>query len=306
MGQWVKAKRMSVFTTIPYGGNQAWVVLGEKDLSDEKMRRLACDLNPHTDTAFVFPESTSEADFHLRFFTGVGEINFSGYASIAAYFALSGENRLIVEGSKTVIRQRTKAGIQHVELRVQGDKVTRTTIALAYPKYLDIEVNPNTVAKFLGLDLDDVTSTELTFDTISVGFYDFIVPVKTLHTIKKIKPNFSLIDSFCARMGVNGIVVFCMETFDTGDTAFMRYFVPSLGQIEEPTSGASAASVGCYLIRYRLIEPSNFSRIIIEQGYLQQRNSKVYVHVECTREQIYRVKIGGNAICTFTGYVLTP
>jgi len=306
MGQWIKAKRMSVFTTVPYGGNQAWVVLGEKDLSDEKMRRLAHDLNPHTDTAFVFPESTSEADFYLRFFSGVGEINFSGYASIATYFALSGENRLTIEGSKTEIRQRTKAGIQQVELRVQGDKVTRATLALAKPGYLDIDVNPSTVAKFLGLDLEDVTSTELPFDTISVGFYDFIVPVKTLNSIKKIKPHFSLIDSFCARMGVNGVVVFCMDTFDVGDTAFMRYYVPQVGLNEEPISGASAAGVGCYLIRHKLIEQANFSRIIIEQGYLQQRHSKVYVHVECTREQIYRVKIGGNALCTFTGYVLTP
>lgn len=306
MGQWIKAKRMSVFTTVPYGGNQAWVVLCEKDLSDEKMRRVAYDLNPHTETAFVFPESTSEADFYLRFFTGVGEINFSGYASIATYFALSGENRLIIEGSKSVITQRTKAGIQHVELRVQGDKVTRTTIALAKPKYLDIDVNPGTVAKFLGLDLEDVTSTELPFDVISVGFYDFIVPIKTLNKIRKIKPHFSLMDSFCARMGVNGVVVFCTETFDVGDSAFMRYIVPSSELNEEPISGASAASVGCYLIRHKLIEPANFSRIIIEQGYLQQRNSKVYVHVECTREQIYRVKIGGHAICTFTGYVLTP
>ena len=112
-----------------------------------------------------------------------------------------------------------------------------------------------------------MTSTELPFDTISVGFYDFIVPVKTLSDINKIKPNFSLLDSFCARMGVKGVVVFCMETFDEGDTAYMRYLVPSLGLDEEPVSGASAGSLGCYLIRHRLIEPASFSRIIVEQGY---------------------------------------
>ncbi len=306
MGQWIKAKRMSVFTSVPYGGNQAWVVLGDEGLSDDKMKRLAHDLNPQSDTVFVLPESTSEADFFLRFFTGSGEINFSGRAAIATYFALSGENRLPIEGTKTIIRQRTKAGIQQVELRVQGDKVTRTTISLAKPKYLDIEVNPGTVAKFLGINSDDLTSTELPLDVISVEFYDFIVPVKKLADIQKIKPNFSLIDSFCARMGVNGVIVFCMETFDAGDTAFMRYFTPSLGLNEEPISAASAGNLGCYLIRHKLIKQANFSRVIIEQGYLQRRQAKIYVHIESTREQIYRVKVGGNAVCTFTGYVLTP
>ncbi len=306
MGQWLKAKRMSVFTSVPFGGKQAWVVFGEKGLHDEKMRRLAHDLNPHVDTAFVLPESTSEADYNLRFFFGLDEIIFSGCASIATYFALSGENRLPAEGSKTVIRQRTKAGIQQVELRLQGDKVIRTTVALSKPKYLNVEVNPHAVAKFLGLDSEVLTSTKLPFDTISVGFYDFIVPVKTLSDINKIKPNFSLLDSFCVRMGIQGVVVFCMETFDEGDTAFMRYLVPSLGLDKEPVSGASAGSLGCYLIRHRLIEPASFSRIIVEQGYRNQAKAKVYVHVECTREQIYRVKVGGNAVCTFTGYILTP
>jgi len=97
-----------------------------------------------------------------------------------------------------------------------------------------------------------------------------------------------------------------METFEAGDTAFLRHFAPSLGVNEDPISGASAGSLGCYLIRNRLIEESNFSRIIIEQGYLQERQGKVYVHVDCTRDQILRVKVGGNAVLTFSGYILKP
>jgi len=55
-----------------------------------------------------------------------------------------------------------------------------------------------------------------------------------------------------------------------------------------------------------LIEPTNFSRIVIEQGYLQNRQGKVYVHVEMSHDQILRVKVGGNTVLTFTGYILTP
>jgi trans-2,3-dihydro-3-hydroxyanthranilate isomerase len=306
MAKWVKAKRMSAFTSIPYGGNPAWVIIGAESLTDDEMRRLANDLNPLSDTAFVLPETTKEADIQLRFFTGAGELNFSGHASIATYFALSGENDIKLEEPEVVLRQRTKAGIQSVELRIKGDKVTRATMTLTKPNYLDVEVTPVHIARFLGLTANDLTSTNLPFEVISTGFSDLIVPVKSLNEMRFINPDFSFMDSVCTRLGIHGVIVFCLETFDVGDTAFMRHFAPTVGVQEDPISGAAAGSLGCYLIRNKLIDPTNFSRIVIEQGYLQNRQGKVYVHIDMTRDQILRVKVGGNTVLTFTGYILTP
>lgn len=306
MPQWIKAKRLSVFTSSPYCGNPAWVVLGAESLNDEQMRRLANDLNPLSDTAFVLPESTSEADIALRFFTGSGEVNFSGHAAVGTYFALSGEKLVTLKEPKTTIRQRTKAGVQQVELRIKGDRITRTTVLLTKPNYLEPDLNPLAVAKFLGLTGEDISATGLPLDIISVGFFDLIVPLKSLDVLRRIAPNYSLMDNCCTRHGIQGVIVFCQETFEKGDTAFMRHFAPSLGVNEDPISGASAGSLGCYLIRRKLIEPNVFSRIMIEQGYMLERQGRVYVHVECTRDQILRVKVGGNAVLTFTGYILTP
>jgi trans-2,3-dihydro-3-hydroxyanthranilate isomerase len=306
MAKWVKAKRMSAFTSIPYGGNPAWVIIGAEGLSDDDMRRLASDLNPLSDTAFVLPETTKEADLHLRFFTGAGELNFSGHASIATYFALSGENVIKLDEPEVVLRQRTKAGIQQVELRLKGDKVTRATMTLTKPNYLDVNVTPVHIARFLGLTANDLTALNLPFEVISTGFNDLIVPVKSMNEMRAINPDYTFMDSVCTRLGIHGVIVYCLETIDVGDTAFMRHFAPTVGVQEDPISGAAAGSLGCYLIRHKLIEPSNFSRIVIEQGYLQNRQGKVYVHVEMTRDQILRVKVGGNTVLTFTGYILTP
>ncbi len=306
MAEWIKAKRMSVFTSIPYGGNPAWIVLSSSGMADETMRKIAKDLNPLTDTGFVLPEQTKEADIYLRFFTGSGEVNFSGHTTIATYFALSGENILSVKEPKTTVRQRTKVGIQQVDLRVKGDRIMRATVLLTKPNYMEPVVNPVAVAKFLGLTPDDLTSVGLPFDIISVGFYDLIVPVKSLNDMQRLNPNFSVMDSVCTRLGIHGVIVFCQETFDAGDDAFMRHFAPSLGINEDPISGASAGSLACYMIRQKVVTPTNFTRIIIEQGYLQGRKGRVYVHVETTRDQILRVRVGGNAVLTFTGYILAP
>jgi trans-2,3-dihydro-3-hydroxyanthranilate isomerase len=306
MAKWIKAKRMSAFTSLPYGGNPAWVILNAEGLSDDQMRRLANDLNPLSDTAFVLSESTHEADIFLRFFTGSGEVNFSGHAAVATYFALSGENILSLKEPYTIIRQRTKAGVQQVELRVKGDKITRVTILLAKPNYLEVELNTTALARCLGITPKELSFDELPFDVISAGYYDLIIPMKSLDAVRNINPNFSLMDSICTRLGIHGMILFSTETFEPGNTAFMRHFAPSLGVNEDPISGASAGSLGCYLIRHKMIEPTNFSRIIIEQGYLQDRQGKVYVHIECTRDQILRVKVGGSSVLTFTGYILTP
>jgi trans-2,3-dihydro-3-hydroxyanthranilate isomerase len=177
---------------------------------------------------------------------------------------------------------------------------------LAKPAYLDLEINPALVARFLGLGQSDVTGAGSPMDVVSTGFYDLIVPVRSLKDVRNLMPNFSLMDSFCVRLGISGIIVFCRQTFDVESTAFMRHFTPTTGVNENLISGLAAGSLGCYLIKHKMLEPANFSRIIIEQGHLHQKQGKVYVHLETTRGQIYRVKIGGNAVITFTGYILTP
>jgi trans-2,3-dihydro-3-hydroxyanthranilate isomerase len=306
MPTWLKAKRFSAFTALPYGGNPAWVVLGAEDMTDQEMLTIASDLNPSSDTAFVFPESTAEADIWIRFFNGKNEINFSSHAAIATYFALGGENMLQLKEPETIVKQRTKTGINSVELRIEADKVTRATITLAKPTHLDLEINPTLVARFLGLSRDDVTAAGMPMEVISTSFYDLVVPLRTLKDIRNVAPHFTLMDSFCVRLGISGIIVFCRQTFDVDSTAFMRHFTPSMGVNENPISGLAAGTLGCYLVKHKMLEAANFSRIIIEQGHLQQKQGKVYVHMETTRGQIYRVKIGGNAVQTFTGYIITP
>ncbi len=298
---------MSAFTSMPYGGSAVWVILGAEGLSDAEMKRLASTLEPEAEVAFVLPENTNEASVFLRFFNGAGEINFSGHAAVASYYALSNENILTLKEPETEIKQRTRAGIQLVKLRTKANKINRVTMSLSKPDFLNIEVNPLSVARFLGLTLNEILSSELPFDTISCGFYDLIVPLKSLNDVRNINTNFSMMDSFCTRLGIQGVTAFCRDVFDTGDAAFMRHFAPALGINEEPISGAAAGSLACYFVRHQLTSTNNnFARIVIEQGYLDNKNARIYVHVESTRDQILRVKVGGNAVMTFTGYILSP
>lgn len=284
-----------------------WVILGGDALSESEMKRLASTLDPGSDVAFVLFDSSSEAEISQKFFTDGSEIKFSGHASVAAYYALSDEKILQLKEPETEIKQRTKVGIQTVKLRVTKDKVTRATLCLSKPDFMRVDIDPAHVARFLGLNVNEICDSEMPFEVISNGFYDLIVPLKSLSHLRNINPNFALMDSYCTRMGIQGVTAFTREVFDTVDVAFMRYFAPAVGINEEPLSGGAAGSLGCYCLKHGFVKTTNnFARMIIEQGDLQNKNARVYVHIESTNSQILRVKVGGNAIMTFSGYILTP
>lgn len=307
MGRWLKAKRMSAFTSAPYGGNAVWVILGGDALSESEMKRLASTLDPGSDVAFITFDTTSEADICQKFFADGSEIKFSGHAAVASYYALSDENILKLKEPETEIRQRTKVGIQSVKLRVNGKKITRATLSLSKPDSMKIDINPSHVARFLGLTVNEICDTNLPFEVMSTGFYDLIVPLKSLNHIRNINPNFALMDSYCTRMGIQGVTTFTREVYDTADLVFMRYFAPAVGMNEEPLSGGAAGSLGCYCLKHDLVKGAdNFTRMIIEQGDLMNKSARLYVHIESTNGQILRVKVGGHAIMTFSGYILTP
>ncbi len=307
MSRWLKAKRMSAFTSTPYGGNAVWVILGGDALSESEMKRLASTLERDADVSFVLFDSTSEAEIAQKFFADGSEIKFSGHAAVAAYYALSDEKILQLKEPETEIKQRTKVGIQTVKLRVARNKITRATLSLAKPDFMKIDVNPAQVARFLGLTVNEICDSEMPFDVISTGSYDLIVPLKSLNHMRNINPNFALMDSYCTRMGIQGVAAFTREVFDTADVAFMRYFAPAVGIDEEPLSGSAAGSLACYCLKHGFVRPAaNFTRMVIEQGDLQNKNARLYVHIDSTNSQILRVKVGGNAVMTFSGYILSP
>lgn len=63
--------QVDVFAETPYLGNPVAVVLNGDGLSDEDMARLATWTNL-SETTFVVPPESGEADYALRIFTRVG------------------------------------------------------------------------------------------------------------------------------------------------------------------------------------------------------------------------------------------
>ncbi|MFI1336097.1 PhzF family phenazine biosynthesis protein [Streptomyces sp. NPDC020845] len=78
--------QVDVFSSTPYLGNPVAVVFDAADLDDQAMRRLARWTNL-SETTFVLPPSTPDADYRLRIFTPGGELPFAGHPTLGSAHA---------------------------------------------------------------------------------------------------------------------------------------------------------------------------------------------------------------------------
>ena len=305
--QWLTTKRISTFTDKAYAGNPAFVIIGVNKSEDEKkLVKLASELNPVSDTVFIYPED-KEADLSLRFFSQSEEIGFSGHGTIAAYIGTEGEGIFKLTEPITLIRQRTKTGIQHIELRVKNKSIERVTVSLPVPQFVSTPVDVKQIARFLRISQAEIQNSKYPIGIVSSsGNAEITVPVGSCDTLLSIAPNFPLMKSYCDRLQMTGVVVYCLQTIEKDNSAHMRHFAPSVGIDEDPVSGAASASLGCYLVHNRIMPLSEMTRVIIEMGYAMKRPGRVYIHIHSYKNQIMKVTFGGQGVITFEGRTALP
>jgi PhzF family phenazine biosynthesis protein len=111
-------REVDVFTTTPYFGNPVAVVLDGEGLSTDEMQRFAHWTNL-SETTFVLPPSSPEADYRVRIFTPNLELPFAGHPTLGtchAWLETGGAARdpaAIVQecGAGLVTVKRTDAGL---------------------------------------------------------------------------------------------------------------------------------------------------------------------------------------------------
>src|SRR6478735_3330753 len=107
---------VAVFTDVPLAGNQLAVFTDARDLDPLTMQSLDRETN-FSETVFVLPPSTADADVRIRIFTPALELPFAGHPVLGTAFVLAGPL------SKIVIRLETGAGVIPVELEREGPRI---------------------------------------------------------------------------------------------------------------------------------------------------------------------------------------
>ena len=93
--------QVDAFAERPLEGNQAAIIPLDRWLDDNIMQAIAAE-NNLSETGFTVPSESDDADFDLRWFTPVAEVDMCGHATIAA-------GHVLMTGRP--IRFATKSGI---------------------------------------------------------------------------------------------------------------------------------------------------------------------------------------------------
>ncbi|AJZ84650.1 PhzF family phenazine biosynthesis protein [Streptomyces antimycoticus] len=222
--------QVDVFSTTPCLGNPVAVVLDGADIADEEMQRLARWTNL-SETTFVLPPTTPEADYRLRILTPGGELPFAGHPTLGSARAWLDNGGAPRHADRVV--QECGAGL--VTVRRGEGILSFAAPPLVRDGGLDDAYLNRIVAAF-GIKRDRVIGHQW----VDNGPGWAVVRLATAEEVLALEPDLSLIpDAMIGAIGAHP---------EGSEHDFeMRTFAPGVGVAEDPVCGSMNASVGQWL-----------------------------------------------------------
>ncbi len=265
-----------MFSAEPYRGNPLAVVLDADGLTTEEMRRFANWTNL-SETTFVLPPSSSDADYRVRIFTPVGELPFAGHPTRGTCHAwLAGGG---LPGRQDLVVQECGAGL--VQVRRTPDGLSFAAPPLVRSGEVE-EAYVARIADVLRIGRDDIVDAEW----VDNGPGWVAVLLRSAEAVVDLKPGYVDFD-----LGVAGL-------YPAGSPCAIevRAFFPKDGStVEDPVTGSLNASLAGWLLRTgRVTAP-----YVASQGTAVGRAGRV--HVDCGADGT--VWVGGQTVTCVSGEV---
>lgn len=293
MKRWQKigVKQVDAFTDTPLTGNPAGVILDASGLTDHQMEAIAREMAVYA-TAFVLPPSTAAAHIQIRCYTPQTEIPLSDHTLVAAFHALAEEGMLGMGGPGTFsLDVETKSGVLSVRVEKRPE-ATESYFTLPVPEFIRAGQFKLDAMRILNIALEDF---ENRMPIVVAG--NLYVPIRRLHTIFSMKPNFFAMSQFLTNKNLTGLCAFTLETIDRNSAVHSRYFKPTAGLNEEPVTGSANGPLGVYLFeRGELQAVNGIVTLTGEQGDAIGRKGRVSVRLAVRGTDIVSVEVGGRAV----------
>lgn len=276
----VEAILVKAFTKDKAKGNPAGVIFNADNLTDKHMVKISADLG-FSESSFV--SQSDKGDFKIRFFTPTQEVYLCGHATVATIHALMEIGRInLGDNNKKTVTIETKAGVLPIECCKDGF-IAMTQVK---PQFSNEMHDKKIVSMLLGISEGEISGYPI--QVVSTGTPKLMIPIESLKTLFKIKPDLEGIKKYCQEHPVKGFYPFTFETIDKDSDFHARQFNPLAGIDEDPITGVAAGALGAYIVEHEIFDKKNF---VIEQGYCMNKSGKMYVTID---DDI--VKVGGYAV----------
>ncbi|WP_030157395.1 PhzF family phenazine biosynthesis protein [Glycomyces sp. NRRL B-16210] len=259
-----------VFSDRAYAGNQLAVVYDGQALDTAQMQAIAQEFG-FSETVFVLPPTTAEADYRARIFTPAEELPFAGHPTIGAALAVVQSGR--VEPETGTVVQECAAG--HMTVAIDGAAAKLTSTVIDTGDHLD----PAVAAAAIGLDSSRVLGRP---QAASAGYG---------HNFVRVADE----DVAAATAHYDDLEKIYLFSFDPDTGAVhARLFHDGVG--EDPATGSAALALGVYLVSAGLVEGDGVHEFTIAQGAEIGRPSTLHGEVVVKGGAAVSVAVTGAAV----------
>jgi PhzF family phenazine biosynthesis protein len=282
-------KQVDVFTRRAFFGNPVGVVVDGDGLDVGAMQRIAAWANL-SETTFVLPPTTPDADYRVRIFTPRRELPFAGHPTIGTAHAVLEAGIVCTREGR--LRQECGAGV--LALAVEGEGSDRR-IAVEAPPASIADVDPAARARIhaaLGVAAPPAGEAKV----VDVGPRWLVLELANAEAVRALAPDLAAIAEMSRTLGIAGVTAFGRAR--AADHALaVRSFAPAEGIPEDPVCGSGNAAVGALLDAAAAL-PGGAREYVASQGRELGRDGYVTVRSDpATR----RVWIGGHAVTCIDG-----
>lgn len=226
--------QLDVFSSQLLLGNPLAVVIDGDGLDDDTLQAFARWTNL-SETTFLLPPTTPEADYRVRIFTPRQELPFAGHPSVGSAYAAI-EAGLVDPTCKSLV-QECAAGL--LPVRIEGDGASRTIHVQAPPARidaLDAAVRDKLAAALRVASLPDAVCM------VDNGPHWIVCDLQRSNVVRGLQPDMSAVAVLCEQTGAVGVGVYGRESCEDAAMA-VRAFCPADGIPEDPVTGSANAAI---------------------------------------------------------------
>jgi PhzF family phenazine biosynthesis protein len=244
-------RQVDVFTDVPYLGNPVAVVLDADGLADEELARFARWTNL-SETTFVLPPESPDADYRVRIFTPVLELPFAGHPTLGtchAWLETGGRPQ-----REDVVVQECGAGL--VRVRRADDRLAFAAPPLVRSGRVEEEL-VGRIAEVLRLRRDEIVDAAW----VDNGPGWVAVLLESPEAVLAVKPAFAELDLGVAALDASG----------SPEALEVRGFFPKGGAlVEDPVTGSLNASLAQWLLETGRLEAPYIARQTTGRVHIEQ------------------------------------